>query len=249
MISKHLWTGILATLLAVAGCDGGSGSSGDGGDGGGGDGTGGKGTGGTGTGSSTGGTGTGGSTGGGGAGAGLTCAQLQDCYAACQDAACGQDCYDKASPEAKAQDDAMYGCIEQQGCVVNNQIDADCAYAKCGPEIAACVGGATGCNPPCSAGSECQNGQCVPIAAGPECDPNNAELTVNTLIACVEAKSAIDGKCDVANQVWDGISCCARISECALELFEPPCSVCMVSTATDATTCNYGGFDLTACFE
>lgn len=265
MLWNALRCGFFAMAVALAACDGGSdgdtGEGGEGGDpvtGGGGAGgsTGGNSTGGSTGGSSTGGSSTGGSTGGSstggsgtGGGAGLSCAELQDCYAGCMDDACIVQCYESGTAEAKAQDDAMYTCFAQQGCIVNNQVDADCAYAKCGGEIAACVGGAPSCDPPCPAGSSCENGQCTPVAQGPACDPMYATLTVDTLIACVEAKSAIDGKCNVGAGVWDGIACCSRMSSCALELYEAPCSVCLVSAAVSAVTCSYGGFDVSACFE
>lgn len=252
MLSKVVWSGSFVAVIVLAGCDGGAGgSAGDGGAGGGDTtaSTGGADAGGSDAGGSdTGGSDTGGS-GAGGMDAGRSCAELQDCYAGCTTDACVVECYESGTPEAKALDDAMYACIAQQGCAAGGQVDADCAYAKCGAEIAACLGGSAGCDPPCPAGSECNNGQCAPVAAGPACDPSIAQLTVNTLLSCVEAKSAIDGKCDVANMVWDGITCCSRMSSCALELYEAPCSVCLVSAAVDATTCNYGGFDLSACFQ
>ena len=75
--------------------------------------------------------------------AGLTCAELWECYAGCSDSACGQACYDQGSPEAKAQDDALYACLVSYGCQ-----DFPCVEQNCPNEYQACFG-----TPPQTSGS------------------------------------------------------------------------------------------------
>jgi hypothetical protein len=74
---------------------------------------------------------------------GLTCGELWQCYGGCQDNACGQQCYDQASPEAQQQDDALYACLVTHGCQ-----DFACVEQNCPSEYAACFG-----TPPQTSGS------------------------------------------------------------------------------------------------
>lgn len=77
------------------------------------------------------------STGGGGGGGGtLTCSQLWDCVANCNqgDTACEQSCIDRATQSGYDKLVAVAGCFDRSGCTDQ----ASCQQA-CGTEIQACI--------------------------------------------------------------------------------------------------------------
>ena len=66
---------------------------------------------------------------------GLSCPELDACYGGCDTEACLQACYDMATPEAQALDDALYNCAIAYGCT-----DVACVQINCSAELEACFG-------------------------------------------------------------------------------------------------------------
>ena len=83
---------------------------------------------------------------------GYDCPQLWNCYAACETDECFYDCYDDATAEAQALDDAIYSCQQAFGCT-----DVDCLIEYCSPELDACFGDVPDPDPDPSAGSQCED--------------------------------------------------------------------------------------------
>ncbi|AKF09696.1 hypothetical protein [Sandaracinus amylolyticus] len=70
-------------------------------------------------------------------GGSLDCAGLLGCAAECADEPCADGCVARATPDAITRVSALIDCVEREGC---GEDDA-CIEARCGSEVASCLGG------------------------------------------------------------------------------------------------------------
>lgn len=97
----------------------------------------------------------------------LSCQQLEQCYAGCNenDSACENACYDKGTADAQKQSTALYECYESKGLACDNNW-SDCVTKNCASQQTACnndksTGGSTcsqlnTCYDDCDGDSTCE---------------------------------------------------------------------------------------------
>jgi len=69
-----------------------------------------------------------------------TCEETYDCAIACDSEVCLTSCYDRATPTAVSQLDAMFGCLEDRCGTLEGAQYQTCAETQCASQIESCFG-------------------------------------------------------------------------------------------------------------
>jgi len=152
------------------------------------------------------------------------CAGAYDCMLECGDATCQGRCYSQASPAAKGQLDAMFGCFEDQCGNVSNAQFQQCALQSCGAQIDACFPVASGsetCDEVYTCFVGCTTQAC--LNACYEAGSGTAQGQIDALLECLDARCA-DAQSDAAYQQCAQASCGREVSACFGGSVEPACT-------------------------
>ncbi len=155
-----------------------------------------------------------------------TCAELNDCLGLCppDDAPCGQRCVRETSPDALARYDAIFDCIDANGCQgPDGMLDEACYQAACAAELAACFGPAPDPEPePAGEGTCAELNDCLTLcppgdaACGQACADDTApgeRALFDAIFACIDANGC-QGPDGMLDEACYQAACAAELEAC-----------------------------------